>query len=498
MEAQRRQRVFGENGNPNSHERPANSGRSFGERTQSQPSMDYITRTVDQAFTTVSIKSKSCPPGEVLTAVVRTCIHREPEPQEMTALTNECQRLQAEENRAHRWRIHPPHRRGRALGVADPPAGHRPHPRSPRPRLRARPRRRHSPSGARTDGAELRARLQLREQRGLSSRDRRARTLDRRARHAAALSGGRRRGFVCADLLLLCAMAGLAGSCRLISDLKADDDGRETTAQRILEAYFWVASLVGLVLGSLAIARRSSCRRMRLTLKTASTSPDAFKETAARLGIDSSFGSDAVDAVSRTATVFKWAATTLSLILLCVLLVACAAAARIVTTFELLQGLLHNLGILSLIVSAGLIYLSVVGQFALSFRLIASATRRRPLPQSFLVAVAVAVTAWAMLRAVSVSCSALRPLSARSSSPPPCSASARRTSNQRGSSGCLKLVGVMHACLLLLVTALGITVSTWDGIGLYVSGHCKRCSSLAIRDGLRASRRASRAPNTMD
>ena len=53
-----------------------------------KPSMDYITRTVDQAFTTVSIKSKSCPPGEVLTAVVRTCIHREPEPQEMTALTN--------------------------------------------------------------------------------------------------------------------------------------------------------------------------------------------------------------------------------------------------------------------------------------------------------------------------------------------------------------------------------------------------------------------------
>ena len=60
------------------------------------------------------------------------------------------------------------------------------------------------------------------------------------------------------SLLLLLSIAGFVGSVRLLGDLRKDDDGKETPAQRVLEVYFWVGGLVGGLCAALALSRKRS------------------------------------------------------------------------------------------------------------------------------------------------------------------------------------------------------------------------------------------------
>ena len=178
---------------------------------------------------------------------------------------------------------------------------------------------------------------------------------------------------VCVALLLVCAVVGLIGACRLQADLEKDDDGRETPAQRLIEGYFWVVlplTLLVLAFGLIALILPSEVDADALG-SLGATFPDRLDAIASALSVrlttdDGGRGAHGVAEVQRALSRFRYAEATLALALAAVLGVSLFLAARIVTLFEIVQGMLHNLALLTLALCSALVYLGVLGQLALT------------------------------------------------------------------------------------------------------------------------------------
>ena len=164
--------------------------------------------------------------------------------------------------------------------------------------------------------------------------------------------------------LALLSLLGLCGARQLIGDLRKDDDGKETRAQRLLEVYFWAAALLGILTASLGAAHLMNDSHISTKVRELAFSfPKQFEELSANLQVDAAVG-PVVDAVRG----WQLATASLAFLTCLVLLVCLVAAGIIVTPFEILQGLLYNLTFLHLVGSVCLLYLGTLGWHALAFK----------------------------------------------------------------------------------------------------------------------------------
>ena len=462
--------------------------------TLRKASLTYIVSVVREAFVQLKLggsasasRRAQCAFGEPLIAVVRHCIFREPEHFEMTSLVNDCKRLrQAAAGIDHqemtlsltdgslqdaqvvaeaygaliiaealwRWQARQPDirillRRDRAFALAHGNASRH----EVLLQMSAHVRRFGYANSA---VAPLALGVII-----ISIAERTTLAIFPESIGAA----------VCAGVLLLCSLAGLVGSCRLINDLQKDDDGKETVAQRILELYFWIASIVGLVLAGLSIGQLALPSDAEHLSHLASASPDQFVTLAESLGIDARPGHNAMDAVSHALVLFRVISATLSFSLVGVLLVACDAAARIVTAFEIVQGLLYNLGLASLLAGGALIYLGSLGQVALTVQIGRLTVGEGgdvdgSMDGSVELRIRLALALCIVLGGLLVPSALLGFFAARFESP--------------RLLGAFEVTAISHAGLLFATATICIIVgAAWDGAGLFISENCKQLIQLA-------------------
>ena len=232
---------------------------------RAQHSQEYVHSAVREAFSLLRIGGTDCPSGPPLAAVVRQCICREPEAFEMASLEVVCRRIMG--RRASRSPAGRPMTSGdtEAAGCfqADAVAEAMWQWKARQPELRILKRR---------DRAFAIAHGNVSRRAYLRDASASVRFFGYCNSAAAPLALGllvvsiaERTTLalfpetlgcaVCAGLILLCVVLGLFASTRLLTDLRDDDDGRETVGQRLLEAYFWTAGVSGLVLAALATAQ---------------------------------------------------------------------------------------------------------------------------------------------------------------------------------------------------------------------------------------------------
>jgi hypothetical protein len=90
---------------------------------------------------------------------------------------------------------------------------------------------------------------------------------------------------------------------------------KETRAQRMLEVYFWVGALVGLVLFALALALLCLPSDAAHVKALAASSPHRFRALARALHVDTAAGAGAVAAVERYATLYRVLTSSLAIAL---------------------------------------------------------------------------------------------------------------------------------------------------------------------------------------
>jgi len=159
---------------------------------------------------------------------------------------------------------------------------------------------------------------------------------------------------VVCGVLCIASIGGLYGSSRLKSDLDDDDDGEETPAQRFVEVYFWVISALSLVLlfGAILVLSQGPPDFESL----ASQDPVRFEAFATSLNIQLGTSQTVVDVNSTVATI-NLVISILMIVLFVWLMPTLYAAVQIVTTFEIMEGALAFMTVLSAACSFGLIYL---------------------------------------------------------------------------------------------------------------------------------------------
>ena len=159
--------------------------------------------------------------------------------------------------------------------------------------------------------------------------------------------------------LALVSCIGEAGALRLIRDLRQDDDGKETTAQYLVEVYFWAATSLAVVLlvtaaSWLAFMAQAEGGDAAVT-NTAQKFPSRFVELGDTLGIDTRPRADrarpagepaAATQAAQAMAVVLYAGSLSGLALSLCLLPVLWAAARIITIYEVVQGALRYLSLL--------------------------------------------------------------------------------------------------------------------------------------------------------
>ena len=153
---------------------------------------------------------------------------------------------------------------------------------------------------------------------------------------------------ICAGLLLCLAALGCGGGMRLRTDLRADDDGKETPAQRMLEGYFWAGALLCLVILATAAAHLVGRSHVPAMIEDrAQRFPTDFEALARAVGVEPRRGSatetegTAIRAVIRAVQAYQLTTSLVATATALALAAALIAAGRIVTTFEIAQGLLY-------------------------------------------------------------------------------------------------------------------------------------------------------------
>ena len=144
---------------------------------------------------------------------------------------------------------------------------------------------------------------------------------------------------VCGGIVAVIALLGFIGGARLRRDLRTHDDGQTTLAQRIIEAYFWSTSLLAISLMAAAIAAVVLPNASADRIATLATSDvDKFAELAGNLDLDLGSADD-VRAVTDAALKLQHVIVALALALALALVTTNVVAAKIVTVFEIVQGM---------------------------------------------------------------------------------------------------------------------------------------------------------------
>lgn len=171
---------------------------------------------------------------------------------------------------------------------------------------------------------------------------------------------------VCSGMLVLLAFVGVIGARRLHRDLMIDDDGKETPSQRMLECYFWSAGAIMIYLGITVLNDFLLDNDAGKIRDLSRTDPALFQQLAGKLGVGASYGAEAVSKLTDRILVLKSIFAALALALCMVTSLALRMVVRIVTLFEIVQGMLNHLALLSLIVALLLVYGSVALQVMLA------------------------------------------------------------------------------------------------------------------------------------
>ena len=176
--------------------------------------------------------------------------------------------------------------------------------------------------------------------------------------------------------LLLISLLGMYGASRLREDIHIDLDARETPAQLLLELYFWtmICTLVVLVGGTIIVFLDGYRQNVQIA-DTAARFPDEFRSVASRYSIDTSPGSGSVEATSQ----LTWMVDVGFAIGSAVTTLSCGwllkAAKEMVTTFEIMEGMMRWMAVLYTFVGGLLLYL---GSVAIAF--ITEQAQVSPLP----------------------------------------------------------------------------------------------------------------------
>ena len=143
---------------------------------------------------------------------------------------------------------------------------------------------------------------------------------------------------VCAGLAVL-ALLGVAGSARLKAELMEDADGRETTAQRCVEVYFWAMATLCVGVAIVAVSYLVFPNLVDIGAAGA-TEPERLQRLAALLGVGAAAGDGTVESVAAFLGTLNAAFAAGALVVIALIVPLLVAAARIVTYYEIRQGLL--------------------------------------------------------------------------------------------------------------------------------------------------------------
>ena len=164
----------------------------------------------------------------------------------------------------------------------------------------------------------------------------------------------------CGVVLLAVCGVGLYGSHRLARDLKADEDHKETLAQRLLEVFFWVSSVCTLALFVLSIFFLTSDAASAVE-ETASLYPSSFYVLAERLLIDPTPNTGSLAKAEGAVTALRITGCAVASGLLLLLPCTLVTVRRIITEYEVIQGMMRNLSGLAIFMCMGTVYVSSVG-----------------------------------------------------------------------------------------------------------------------------------------
>lgn len=180
-----------------------------------------------------------------------------------------------------------------------------------------------------------------------------------------ATFGGLEAGVLACCLVMLAAtFVGGIGVWRLRADLEADADGRGSSAQRALEAFFWfvlLLSLVTCVLSAVDLVTILNGDADAAITDEASKFPEVFIAKARRVGVNPAPNTGSVSGVQHTLAGLKIAAATLAGLHLLLALPALWCVAKVVTFLELLRDLVRSLSVLNVVLALGLLFFAVQG-----------------------------------------------------------------------------------------------------------------------------------------
>ena len=140
-------------------------------------------------------------------------------------------------------------------------------------------------------------------------------------------------------LLAILALLGVAGSARLKAELMEDADGRETTAQRCVEVYFWAMATLCVGVAIVAVSYLVFPNLVDVDA-TGATEPERLQRLAALLGVGAAAGDGTVESVAAFLGTLNAAFAAGALVVIALIVPLLVAAARIVTYYEIRQGLL--------------------------------------------------------------------------------------------------------------------------------------------------------------
>ena len=117
-----------------------------------------------------------------------------------------------------------------------------------------------------------------------------------------------------------------------------DDDGKETTAQRLLELYFWGGAVLCLMLLALSISHLIAMNHARsIITDRAHHFPDDFARLAAELRIGDPSGAMGLESVVSRVRDFLLTSAALGLSSSALLILSLGCVAKIVSPFEIAQ-----------------------------------------------------------------------------------------------------------------------------------------------------------------
>jgi hypothetical protein len=187
---------------------------------------------------------------------------------------------------------------------------------------------------------------------------------------------------VASSLLGLACFGALYGNARLKADLAADGDGKETWAQTWLELFFWGAIYLCALLTFAGIAilanEASPSSGVRDELQTtASLFPHTFEHIAHAADVDATPNTGSVSKVHAVAQRLRIALASVCLLVVLVALPTQYVVVKLVTPYEIVQGLLRNLILLGMAAALAILVGAILGLVFLSQLAVSGASLAR-------------------------------------------------------------------------------------------------------------------------